>query len=98
MASREQHVQRCIDAAEARLKIDGDVRASFDVFAAGMADHEFTRDHLCLSGGALMMEMGVLNTPEQLRKFMEGFADPRYSWTYVVTKGFGSVEMVEHQD
>lgn len=90
-------MQGCIDAAEARLKVDGDVHASFDVFAARMAEHEFTRDHLCLSGGALMMGMGVFDTPERLRRFMAGFADTQYSWTYGVTKGFGSVE-VGHRD
>jgi hypothetical protein len=94
MISREQHVQLCIEAAEFVLSAQGDVRSAFSAFSAGMAEHPETRGHLCLFGGMEMIYRGAIDTPEVLLRFLEGFADPQYAWTYPTTKGFGQVEMV----
>jgi hypothetical protein len=51
----------------------GDVQNAYTSFASDMESHPETRGHSALDLGLVLMITGNLLTPEQMKKFIEGF-------------------------
>lgn len=71
--NREEHLQWCKDRALDILDETGDVGQSYASFASDMNKHEETQNHSALELGVMMMFGGHLSTPEEMRKYIEGF-------------------------
>lgn len=51
----------------------GDVRQAFASFGSDMSKHPETENHSAIKLGVMMMMAGQLSTPDEMRKFINGF-------------------------
>lgn len=71
--TREEHLQWCKDRALEILDETGDVGQAYASFGSDMNKHEETRDHSAIGLGVALLFGGHNNTPDEMRKFIEGF-------------------------
>jgi len=72
MTTRDEHVQWCKDRALPYVD-GGDLKSAFASMASDLSKHADTEDHPAIALGLQLMMIGDLNTPESMRKFIEGF-------------------------
>jgi hypothetical protein len=72
IGSRQEHLDWCKRRALQYVEI-GDLEQAFASMASDMTKHSETQNHAGLEIGALMLLGGQLDTPERMRKFIEGF-------------------------
>jgi hypothetical protein len=70
--TREEHLRWCKDRAFEILDKDGDIGMVYASFVNDMRKHPETENHAALELGFLMM-LNKNNTPEEMKKFIEGF-------------------------
>ena len=69
--SRKAHLQACREEA-LRYCVQGDVLAAWLTLRDCLLRHPETQDHNAIFIGTLMLSLGQLSTPEQMRGFIEG--------------------------
>lgn len=70
--TRDEHVAFC--KKRALEYVDrGDVEQAFSSIASDLDKHPETENHAGVEMGMMLMMIGDLRTPEQMRKFIEGF-------------------------
>lgn len=72
MTTRAEHLQWAKDRAIECLKT-GDVNNAFASFQSDMAKHKETKFHIYLPIFAAKFLGGMLNTPDAMRREIEGF-------------------------
>ncbi len=72
MMDRQEHLAWCKKRALEYVN-DGDLTQAYASMMSDLKKHPETADHLGMRLGAQMMLAGLLNTPEEMRKFIEGF-------------------------
>ena len=70
--NRQEHVQWCKDRALEYVD-NGDLPNAYASMASDMKKHPETENHSAIALGMQMMMVGMLNTPGEMRKFIEGF-------------------------
>ena len=70
--NRQEHLQWCKDRA-LKYVDNGDLRNAFASMSSDMQKHPETENHSAIELGMQMMMAGMLNTPGEMRKFIEGF-------------------------
>lgn len=70
--NRSQHLQWCKDRAYEIIG-QGDIPGAWASFASDMAKHEETESHMALPLGMLLLAGGHNKTPDEMRRFIEGF-------------------------
>ena len=73
METRSEHLQWCKDRALEILDESGDVGQAYASFASDMRKHPETENHSAIELGVMMMFGGHLSTPDEMRKYIEGF-------------------------
>lgn len=70
--TREEHLDWC--KQRALLYVDaGDLTGAFASMGSDLRKHEETKDHAATRLGMMLLMSGNLNTPDEMRKFIEGF-------------------------
>jgi hypothetical protein len=70
--SRQEHLDRCKRRALKYLA-GGDTQGALTSMFSDLGKHEETRDHIGIKLGAMLMFSGNLETPGEVREFIEGF-------------------------
>ena len=70
--TREEHLEYCKKRALEYLDV-GDIAQAGASFGSDMSKHPETRDHSALPLMFKMQFSGLLNTVEEMRKFINGF-------------------------
>jgi hypothetical protein len=70
--NRAEHLAWCKERALA-ICHTGDTTEAFASMASDLKKHDETRNHVGIQLGMLQIIGGMLNTPEQMRHFIEGF-------------------------
>lgn len=70
--TRAEHLQWCKQRALEYINA-GDLSQAFASMASDLNKHEETKNHSAIQLGTMLMFGGHLNTPEEMRKFIEGF-------------------------
>ena len=70
--TREQHLEWCKKRALEYCDI-GDVNNAMASMGSDLSKHPETMGHAGISLGVAMMMSGHLNSPAEMRKFIEGF-------------------------
>lgn len=71
--TRTEHLQWCKDRAFEILDNGGDAGEAYASFVSDMGKHPETENHMALNMGVMMMLGGHYNTPDEMRRFIEGF-------------------------
>lgn len=69
--TRAEHLAWCKSRALEYVAM-GDVLNAFASMDSGLRKHSETRDHKAMEIGVMLMLGGHLNTPDEMRKFIEG--------------------------
>jgi hypothetical protein len=70
--TRAEHLKWCKDRAF-ELADQGDVIGAWGSFLSDMRKHPETEDHMALPLGMMLMAGGHNRTPDEMRRFIEGF-------------------------
>lgn len=70
--TRAEHLAWCKERALQYVD-EGDLTNAYASMASDMGKHEETRDHPAIGLGMMLMVTGDLSTPDEMRKFIEGF-------------------------
>ncbi len=70
--SRSDHLAWCKERALQYLN-KGDLSGAFASMTSDLGKHPKTEGHSAISLGMMMLMGGHLDTPEKMRKFIEGF-------------------------
>lgn len=70
--TRDEHLKWCKERALEYVDA-GDVQNAWASMASDLGKHPETVGHVGLELGVMQMMGGMLNTPEQMRHFIEGF-------------------------
>lgn len=70
--TREQHLEWCKKRALEYVDA-GDLHQAFASMGSDLGKHEGTAGHSAMQIGMMMLLGGQLNTPEAMRKFINGF-------------------------
>jgi hypothetical protein len=70
--TRGEHLDWCKQRALAYIDA-GDTPKAFTSMASDLSKHPETADHGALQFGMLLLMSGHLNSPEQMREFINGF-------------------------
>ena len=71
--NRSEHLQWCKDRANAYVDM-GDLEQAFASMGSDIRKHDETRNHeSTIMLGMQLMMIGDLDTPEKMRKFINGF-------------------------
>lgn len=71
--TRAEHLQWCKDRAFEILDNGGYPGEAYTSFVSDMRKHPETENHIALNMGVIMMLGGHCSTPDEMRKFIEGF-------------------------
>jgi len=71
MATRQEHLEWC--KQRALEYVDTDPANAWASMASDLQKHPETAGHVGLELGMLQLMGGMLSTPEQMRRFIEGF-------------------------
>jgi hypothetical protein len=72
MATRQEHIAQCKKTALEYIN-QGDITEAFASMGSDLKKHPETADHPGILLGVQLMMIGDLNTPEKMRRFIEGF-------------------------
>lgn len=72
MRTRQEHMDWCKKRAIEYVE-SGDLQGAFASMASDLGKHPDTAGHAGIQLGVMQLMGGMLNTPEQMRKFIEGF-------------------------
>lgn len=72
MENRSDHLQWCKQRANEYIE-SGDLPGAFASFNSDMRKHEETSNHLALEIGMTLMFSGNLDTPHQMKDWIDGF-------------------------
>ena len=72
MNSREEHLEYCKQSALEYVDI-GDLRNALVSLGCDLNKHPETAGHIAIELGTALMTSGQLNTPEEMRNFINGF-------------------------
>jgi len=70
--TRSEHLEWCKRRALEYVD-NGDTPQAYASFASDMKEHEETAEHSALDVGMMLLMAGQLNTPDAMRKFINGF-------------------------
>jgi hypothetical protein len=70
--NRQEHLQWSKDRALEYID-KGEVQNAYTSMASDLGKHPETEGHIAIDLGIRMMMGGLLNTPDEMRKFIEGF-------------------------
>jgi len=70
--TRNEHVDWCKKRALEYVDI-GDISQAFTSLAADLGSHTETENHPGIQLGMMLLMAGKLNTPQEMRKFINGF-------------------------
>lgn len=70
--NREEHLAWCKKRALEYVAV-GDLSQAYASMASDLGKHPETEGHAAIQLGMMLMMGGQLNTPEEMRKFIEGF-------------------------
>lgn len=70
--TREAHLEWCKKRAMEYVDA-GDLTQAYASFGSDMSGHPETSNHAAMGMGLLMLMQGMLDTPEKMRKFINGF-------------------------
>jgi hypothetical protein len=70
--TREEHLAWCKERALEYCDI-GDVQQAFASMGSDLGKHPETANHAGIRLGMMMLMSGRLGSPEEMRKFIEGF-------------------------
>lgn len=70
--NRDEHLQWCKDRALEYVKI-GDTRQALASMFSDLRKHEETKNHSAIELGTMLMFGGLLETPAEVEKFINGF-------------------------
>lgn len=70
--TREQHLEWCKKRAMEYVDV-GDLTQAYASFGSDMGAHPETSNNAALGIGLMMLMQGMLDTPEEMRKFINGF-------------------------
>lgn len=70
--TRKEHLDWCKKRALEYCD-QGDTQQAFSSMASDLGKHDDTRGHIAIGLGFQMMMGGMLNTPAEMRNFIEGF-------------------------
>lgn len=72
MSTRAEHLAWCKERA--LVYVDhGDLHQAFASMASDLSKHPETEKHGAIELGMMMLMGGFLDTPQEMRKFIEGF-------------------------
>ena len=71
--NRTEHLQWCKDRAIEILDRTGDTAEAYASFGSDMSKHPETANHSAIALGLMLMLGGANNTPDEMRKFINGF-------------------------
>jgi hypothetical protein len=69
--TRAEHLARC--KTRALEYVDRDVREAFTSMASDLNKHPDTANHIGIQLGMMQMIGGMLTSPSDMRRFIEGF-------------------------
>ena len=72
MKTRAEHLQECKDRAIEYVD-RGDLQNAYASMASDLTKHPDTEKHAAIGLGMQLMMIGDLDTPEKMRRFIEGF-------------------------
>ena len=72
IGTREEHLQWCKTRALEYVDV-GDVQQAFASMASDLGKHSETAGHPGIELGMMQMITGMLSTPGDMRRFIEGF-------------------------
>lgn len=72
MRTREEHLAWCKERALEYCDA-GDARNAYQSMASDLGQHDETREHSGIELGLMLMLIGDLSTPAEMRRFIEGF-------------------------
>lgn len=72
MATRQEHLQWCKDRALEYVD-SGDVKNAWASMESDLSKHEETEGHSAIPLGLSLLINGNLDTPDEMRKFINGF-------------------------
>lgn len=70
--SRQEHMDWCKGRALEYVEA-GDVQGAFTSMTSDLSKHPDTAGHVGIQLGTMQLMGGMLHTPAQMRKFIEGF-------------------------
>ena len=70
--TRTEHMDWCKYRANQYIK-DGDLVNAFASMTSDLSKHPDTKSHIGIKLGLMQMMGGMLNTPEKMHHFIEGF-------------------------
>lgn len=70
--NRAEHLQWCKDRANEYVD-RGNVQEAYASMTSDLSKHDDTADHAAIGLGIMMLMGGQLNTPQEMRKFINGF-------------------------
>jgi hypothetical protein len=70
--NRQEHIEWCQRRAYDYLN-QGDIVRAWASFGSDMNAHDETRNHSALLVGMQLIMIGELNTPDKMRRFIDGF-------------------------
>lgn len=69
--SRKDHLAWCKQRALEYVAI-GELQQAFASMGSDLNKHDETKDHMAMELGMMLLIGGHLNTPEKMKKFIEG--------------------------
>ena len=70
--TRQEHLEWCKGRA-LEYVYDGNTTKALTSMFSDLSEHEDTADHPAIQLGLRLLLMGELSTPEEMRKFIQGF-------------------------
>ena len=70
--TRDEHLKGCKERAMEYVK-NGDLPAAWSSMLSDLLKHDETSNHPAIVLGTMMMAQELLNTPDEMKKFIEGF-------------------------
>lgn len=70
--TRADHLAWCKERALTYVEL-GDLSQAYASMASDLGKHPKTEGHVAIQLGMMMLMGGLLSTPDQMRRFIEGF-------------------------
>jgi hypothetical protein len=70
--TRQEHLEWCKKRA-LEYSDAGDTAQAFSSMTSDLGKHDDTRNHAAIELGMMMLMGGMLSSPSEMRKFIEGF-------------------------
>jgi len=70
--TRNEYIQWCKDRANARLE-KGEMKDAWASMISDLTKHPETKNHAGIELGIMLMRDGLLNTHQEIKKYIDGF-------------------------